>query len=193
MISSSPDGFIIILALAAMVGLIVFGPWLSKRLTDPINDALNNADKQRTKQREGDNLDYVANHFRDVGLPPDLKAAIDKVPNRPPLPGDRNGVVGVPRDGAHASAAQHTAAPASSPRRQTVPAPVTFSSSMTPAAPATSTPSVTPSFCRRCGQKLNKDVKFCPKCGNPILKNPTGPAATETGMGQARDAGTHRG
>ena len=193
MISSSPNGFIIILAIAVMVGLIVFGPWLSRRLTDPINDALNNSEKRWTSQKEGDNLDYVANHFRDVGLPPNLKAAIDKVPKRPPLPEDRSGAVGVPRTRAHVSAAQPTADLASSPRRQKAPAPVTFSSSMTPAAPATSTPSVTPSFCRRCGQKLNKDVKFCPKCGNPILKNPTGPVATGSGVDQARGARAHRG
>lgn len=29
-------------------------------------------------------------------------------------------------------------------------------------------------FCRRCGEKLEDNVQFCPKCGSPVNQNPVG-------------------
>lgn len=151
-----------ILVVAVLVGILTLVRWAVYRTTDVASDAILNASRHRTNEREGDNTDYVANKFRNVVLPPELRAAIAPVPCRPPQPGDRQSTAGIPDAGVSSYPAW------TSPQAQ--PASAQPHSGQRPTNPQNP---LQPRFCPRCGAQLNPAAQFCARCGSSVRSAPS--------------------
>ncbi len=154
-----------IVVVAVLTGIIILVRWGINNAVHTAADAVHNASRRRKNVREGDNTDYVANKFRDVVLTPELKAAIDKVPNRPPQPGDRQAA---PSTSGMGVVSPQIVAPV---RKQRMP------ERQLPIQPARQQPTLPqqPSqsrYCTHCGAQLNPIAQFCARCGKPAKSVP---------------------